>query len=71
MKLLESGQTVELRDNPWNSYIVLTADKKYAEIRCLSFVRIEDLGDGLKCYKIGDNFWIAQYHANRFNLAKY
>lgn len=68
MQLLNAGMKVELR-NEWNDYEVLKADQKYALLKCVSFVRAEDLGDGITCTAPEQEIWIAQYHAWAFELS--
>ena len=68
MNLLEVGMKVERRGE-WNDYLVLQACDKYAKLKCVSFVRSEDLGDLILCTKDGQEIWIAQYHAWGFELS--
>ena len=68
MQLLKVGMKVELRDQ-WNDYEVLKADEKHAQLKCISFIRTEDFGDGIICTKEGQEIWIAQYHAVAFELS--
>ena len=68
MQLLKAGMKVELR-NQWNDYEVLKADERQARLKCVSFIRAEDLGDGILCQEEGQEIWIAQYHAVAFELS--
>lgn len=66
MKRLEVGMKVERRGE-WNDYLVLKADEKFALVKCVSFVRTEDLGDLIFCTRADQEIWIAQYHACGFD----
>ncbi len=68
MNKLHVGMKVELR-NQWNDYEVLKADEKHALLKCASFIRTEDLGDGILCQEADQEIWIAQYHAPSFELS--
>ena len=60
---------IELKNKPWNTYKVLTHEEKYIKLRCQSFVRNEDLGDGILCTKQGQTIWIASYFWPKFQPA--
>lgn len=62
---------VELKQNPWNTYEVLTHEEKYTKLKCKTFVRNEDLGDGILCTRQDQEIWIATYHWPRFQPAVY
>lgn len=62
---------IELKENPWNTYEVLIYDVKYTKIRCQSFVKSEDLGDGILCTRQGQEICIASYFWHRFTYADY
>lgn len=68
MQLLKVGMKVELR-NQWNDYEVLKANDRHALLKCVSFIRTEDLGDLIMCTEEGQEIWIAQYHAVAFELS--
>jgi len=50
----------------WNDYLVIHADDKYAVLKCVLFVRTEDLGDKIMCTRLGQEMWIAQFHAWKY-----
>jgi hypothetical protein len=65
MNKLEAGKTVELSDE-WNQYEVLKADDKFALLKCVAFVRQEDLGDQIICARHNQEIWVAQFHAWKY-----
>lgn len=62
---------LELKNDPWNTYEVLEYDEKYTKLLCKSFVKNEDLGDGILCTKQDQEIWIATYHWSEFQAAVY
>ena len=69
MKLLEQGKTIELSTG-WNQYKVLKADDKFALLKCVVFVRDEDLGDAIICNRQDQEIYIAQFHAWLYEESK-
>jgi hypothetical protein len=68
MNKLKAGKTVELRDE-WNQYEVLKADDSFALLKCVVFVRQEDLGDKIMCTQHDQEIWVAQFHAWKYETS--
>ena len=67
--MIKQGTVVELSDG-WNHFQVLQADDKFALLKCIVFVREEDLGDQIMCTRQDQEIWIAQFHAWKYEESK-
>lgn len=66
IKEIKLGMTIELSDG-WNIYSVVEELDRFVKLKCITFVRREDLGDLIFCNKEGEEIWIAKFHSTFFD----
>lgn len=69
MREIKLGMNVELSDG-WNIYSVIDEQDRLVKLKCIAFVRTEDLGDQIMCVREGQEIWIAKFHSPLFDEYK-
>ena len=65
--VLKYGNRVEYCGN-WNVYEVIHRDDTYAVLKCVEFIREEEITNGSVCSRIDQEFWVPLRASHLFKL---
>lgn len=62
---MNAGTELKLRGGG-NVYLVKQLQDRHVLLECVWFSDWEDLGDGIFCLALGQEIWVAAYHAQHY-----